>query len=223
MISLLLLLAPALGERDMGREEDPFAKYGIATLQRMVYVRGISCKNCTVSEYRAVARKNAALPIIEDLAEEYDEMASYEEKAKQLKMSKVDFVHQMTSDEEVDEARADRMWRHFEAQLDSGAVTFLENGTMQFALPITHELAPYLPDAITDTIEESYLAVRKLYVSVPRRYRRRLETRIEWTVDQGIVHALLTLIATFLLVDVGISVYSSMGKDVKSSSEANAA
>lgn len=146
------------------------------------------------------------MKIQEELAEEYDQNVAYQDRVKDLKLTKVDFVHQMsTSDETIDAARAERMWRHFSVQLESGSVKFLDNGTMNFALPLTHAIAPYLPDVVSDSIEACYLTMRSAYVQLPRRYRKRLESRRDWLIDSGAVHAMLVIILSFLVVDVGVS------------------
>jgi hypothetical protein len=201
--SLMLVSASSRGDAD------PFNKYSLPTLKRMIYVRGLWCRDCTEAEYRTMARENAALTINEALAEEYDDAMAYEIKKKELQITKPEFVQQMntTAGDSVDEARAERMWLHFLAQLDSGAVIFQENGTMSFSLPVTHLVAPYLPIAVSDAIESSFLACRAVYVQLPRRYRRRLERRLEWTVELGAVHALLACLITVLLMDVGMGAF----------------
>ena len=205
LIASLMMLVSASSRGDA----DPFDKYSLPTLKRMIYVRGLWCSDCTDAEYRTMARKNAALPINEALAEEYDDALAYETKKKELQITKPDFVQQMntSSGDSIDEARAERMWLHFQAQLESGAVIFQDNGTMSFSLPVTHLVAPYLPIAVSDAIESSFLACRAVYVQLPRRYRSRLERRLEWTVELGAVHALLASLITVLLVDVGMGAF----------------
>jgi len=194
-----------------GDAEATFLKYSLESLKRMVYVRGLVCWNCTDEEYRVMARENAALPIHEHLAEEYDEALEYGAKVKKVNMSKVDFIHQMsTTDEEIDEARAERMWQHFSSQLESGSIDFLENGTMVLSLPVTHQIAPYMYDGMSDVIEGSFLAMRSVYMRLPRRYRRRLEARLAWIIDIGAVHALLVLVVSLLIIDMGISAASTV-------------
>jgi hypothetical protein len=146
-----------------------------------------------------------AHPVDEALALEYDELEAYHKQAAALNMTKADFVHQMaTQDEMVDEKRAERMWVSFQSQLESGAVVFHPNGTMKFSMPITHHIAPYLPDLVSDTMERCYFGVRRVYLRLPRQYRRRLEFRLEALVESGAIYALLVVLLTVLLVDFGM-------------------
>ena len=141
---------------------------------------------------------------------EFDAIAAYKKKVEEIKMTKVDFIHQMqTDDETIDDPRAERMWTHFESQLESGGVEFLENGTMKFSLPVTHYLAPYMPTSVSDTIESSFMAARRLYLRAPFRYRRRLEQRVDHFVESGAVYATLAVLLTAVVVDVGMSAWRS--------------
>ena len=91
-----LFLVALLASTTSG-DSDPFDKYSLPTLKRMIYVRGLWCSDCTDAEYRTMARKNAALPINEALAEEYDDALAYETKKKELQITKPDFVQQMNT------------------------------------------------------------------------------------------------------------------------------
>ena len=57
----VFFLVFALGAtRDVAESQpDTFDGYSIEVLRRMVYVRGLSCKDCTEAEYRSMARNNA--------------------------------------------------------------------------------------------------------------------------------------------------------------------
>ena len=165
-----------------------------------------------------------ALPIDEHLAVEYDEMMLYKSKAEQFNMSRVDFIHQMqTTGEEVDEKRAERMWNSFQSQLLSGSVTINENGTIAFYLPVTHNLAPYMPEVVADLIEATHRLSRDAYVrSVPHRYRRRLEARVEWATESGAMHAALIGLECLLILDISWSNWrSSSGAQVEAKDAAN--
>lgn len=210
-----------------------FAAYSPATLKRMVYVRGVSCDGCTEDQYRKLAEESQVastvavpralrlgpltpsrgacccarlqdLPIDEERGIEYDEYVAYRAKADKLEMTRVDFVHQMTTtDGTIDEKRADRMWAHFRLQLESGGVSFLENGTMKFTYPVTHYVAPYLPEVVADAIESGFLASRSVYLRLPWRYRRRLEARAEHFIDSGAMYVVIALMMAILVVDMG--------------------
>jgi hypothetical protein len=188
----------------LARGEDAFDKYTPHALKRMVYERGLSCDGCTDEQYRAMVRAHADLPADEELGAEYDEIAAYRQRTEKLNLSRIEFMHQMSDrDADLDEKRAERVWVYFKAQLDSGAVQFHQNGSMKFALPVTHYAARYLPVAVADALEAAFLSARALYVTVPRRYRRRLEARLSLFVDTGTVYAMLTVILVALALDVG--------------------
>ena len=73
------------------------------------------------------------LPIKEELTVEFDEVITYRKKVEQLNISRVDFLHQVTTNRPMDDSRAERVWRVFEEQLETGAVEFADNGTFLFA------------------------------------------------------------------------------------------
>ena len=112
----------------------------------------------------------------------------------------------------MDESRAERVWRHFEEQLATGAVHFADNGTFLFALPMTHELScdnsssirryVFLPSAACDVVEECFLAARHVYMRVPRRYRRRIEARTNDFVDSGAVYYVIGTLVAILVFDL---------------------
>jgi hypothetical protein len=228
----LLVLSLAASVAAQGEGGGDLSSYDLATLRRMVHVRGLSCTGCTEDEYRSLARANRvrcgtapegmrnprsrsaavhhprsqALPIDEVLAVDYDEIVAYQKKVEALGMSRADFMDQMIADDErsADDKRAERMWNYFQEQLVSGGVVFLANGTVKFSLPLTHHVSPYLPDAVADAIEDAFLTCRAGYMHVPHRYRRRLEARLESFVDAGGVHGILLVFVTLLLVDIGV-------------------
>ena len=51
-------VATAEGAR-ASKSGDRFDGYALDTLTRMVYVRGLTCRDCTEAEFRAMARSNA--------------------------------------------------------------------------------------------------------------------------------------------------------------------
>ena len=110
----------------------------------------------------------------------------------------------------LDEARAARVWEAFQTQLASGSVVFQENGAIQFAMPFTHRLALFLPAAVCDTIEAVFSKVRGEYVGrVPRKVRRRLETRLNYAADSGWLAGALVMLLALLLVDISRSAFAS--------------
>jgi len=193
-------------------QKDAFDSYDRTTLERMVFVRGLSCNDCTTKQFRQMARENAELPIDEELALEFDEVVSYRKKVEELNITKVDFLHQVTYNRPMDESRAERVWRNFEELLSSGAVHFADNGTFLFSLPVTHELSHdnsssvrkhiYLPGPVCDMVEECYFASRRVYLRIPRRYRRRIEAGTTEFVESGNVYYVISGLVTILLFDL---------------------
>lgn len=100
-------------------------------------------------------------------------------------------------------AQAERVWAAFQMQLESGGVVFQENGTLHFAMPFTHRLAPFLPAALCDTFETTFLAARRAYLDrVPRKVRRRLATRLDYAADSGLLLGVIVVLVALLLFDI---------------------
>ena len=129
----------------------------------------------------------------------------------QLNMTKSALINQINASEggTLSESRAERVWNTFNLSLHSGAITFLDNGTMQFSMPLTHHAAAYgVPDVACDLIEEMFLRMRSVYASrVPRKIRRRLEARLEYAADSGLIYGLVAIFGTLLLVDIATSTF----------------
>ena len=130
----------------------------------------------------------------------------------QLNVTKEEFVQQMNASDgmALDSARAERIWTYFQAQMETGSVVFFANGSLSFSMPFTHTVSAYLPSAACDAIEATYLAARRLYVQrLPKKHRRRLESRVDALSTTGSLHALLVVLLGLLLVDIFFSYSSS--------------
>ena len=192
--------------------EDTYSRATANELKKALYTREISCDGCDKKMLEAKVRENAYLPIDLELEELYDEEQHFQRKAEKFNVTKEEFIQQMntTDGQALDKDRAERMWTYFQAQMETGSVVFLANGSLSFSMPFTHHFASYLPPAVCDAIETGYLAARRLYVQqIPKKYRRRLESRVDALCTTGALHALLVVLVGLLLVDFAISFTSS--------------
>ena len=88
--------------------ETDYSKLKIVTLKRMLFVRGVECTHCTSkAEWVAHMQLHAELPEREELAAEWVAQKEYARKAKELSMTRDEFLKQMN---ETEGARADRLW-----------------------------------------------------------------------------------------------------------------
>ena len=90
-----------------GAETD-YLKLKIVTLKRMLFVRGVECTHCTTKdEWASHMQLHSELPEREELAAEWVAQKEYAKKAKELSMTRDEFLKQMNETEGV---RADRLW-----------------------------------------------------------------------------------------------------------------
>ena len=90
-----------------GAETD-YSKLKIVTLKRMLFVRGIECTHCTTkAEWASHMQLHSELPEREELAAEWVAQKEYAKKAKELSMTRDEFLKQMN---ETDGVRAERLW-----------------------------------------------------------------------------------------------------------------
>ena len=90
-----------------GAETD-YSKLKIVTLKRMLFVRGVECTHCTTKdEWASHMQLHSELPEREELAAEWVAQKEYAKKAKELSMTRDEFLKQMNETEGV---RADRLW-----------------------------------------------------------------------------------------------------------------
>ena len=90
-----------------GAETD-YSKLKIVTLKRMLFVRGVECTHCTTKdEWASHMQLHSELPEREELAAEWVAQKEYAKKAKELSMTRDEFLKQMNETEGV---RAGRLW-----------------------------------------------------------------------------------------------------------------
>jgi len=216
--SFPLFLLVSCGARVAAGDESPWWETAnTAALEKALYVRGVPCNKCTKAQLKKAMSEHAALPVDPELAEMHAEELRYRKHVSSLNMTKAEFVEQMNASEDgaLDDLRAERVWDAYQAQLESGAVVFSENGTIYFGMPFTHRVAAFLPPAACDAIEGAYMAARSEYLSrVPQKNRRRLEKRLNYLVESGILYGVLALLALLLLLDAVRSFCLARSTDV---------
>ena len=206
-----LLLAAARPGSTVGVYGD-YATYKLGALKRMLIVRGVECKTCeTKEDYVAQVKLHAELPVRPELVEEYELNKAYDKQRKDFNVTREEFVSQMAATHgALSPAAEERMWTFFLLQLELGIVTFQDNGTIGFSLPITHRLSSVLPAAITDPIERVHAYLRTSYArAVPRRHQRRINEWADWLIESGTLVALVVVILSLVLLDVGYEAFSS--------------
>jgi hypothetical protein len=88
--------------------ETDYSKLKIVTLKRMLFVRGVACTHCTSkAEWVAHMQLHSELPERVELAAEWEAQKEYARNAKELSMTRDEFLKQMNETEGV---RADRLW-----------------------------------------------------------------------------------------------------------------
>jgi len=173
-------------------------------LAKALFIRGVpECEKCSTKDLQNLAKQHAAKPVDPELFQIYEEDVKYVKQQTSLNMTKLEFLNQMNASDgfKLDEARGERMWNGFQAQLESGGVTFSENGTMEFSMPLTHGLF-FMPSSLCDAIEDAFMYIRSVYLSrVPRKVRRRLETRLNYLVETGVLYGVLIALLVVLAID----------------------
>lgn len=181
-------------------------------LSKALAVRGVECDACSEKELQEKVRQHAGDVIDPELVAMYVEDQRYRRHVHALNMTRSEFIQQLNASTEggLDEARVARAWRAFEVQLETGSVQFHDNGTIQFGMPFTHRLAPMLPAALCDAIEDTFLSLRAAYLSrVPRKVRRRLETRLEYAAEAGLLYVALAVLILILIADIAFSTFAA--------------
>ena len=86
-------------------------------------------------------------------------------------MTRAEFLEQFA---DVDDARAERLWRAYEQQRDAGDLEFFYDMGEQrakFRVPLTHAIAPYLFPQFVDAIEGAHAVLLNAYRWVPASQR----------------------------------------------------
>ena len=192
-----------------------------AQLERAIYVRGLTCDQCSVAEMEEVMARNPGLSPDPELVEAFEEEAQSRRKARDFKLTHDEFIEQMNATEPggVTGRRAERMWESFQAQLKRGAVKFLPDGNVQFGVPLTHQATEFLPDAVCDAIENAFAVLLNQYLKVPRKYRRRLEVRIDYLHDNGGLHIAAGMLAVLLVLELVRTFFFSGADDAEAEPE----
>ena len=197
------VLALLLAEANSGSD---YSTMKVATLKRMLFIRGVSCDHCTAkADWVAQMKLHDELPEQPELAAEWTAQKEYAKNIKEFNMTRDEFLTQMHASENnpLDGARAERLWATFQEQLREGAVDFLDDGSIRFAMPLTHRISPYLPTAAVDAIEWAASWARQQYTRLLSRRRRvELEAWLDWSIASGAVYAAIAVLLTMMVADV---------------------
>ena len=111
---------------------------------------------------------------LESADETFDDSAHVEVADATFDMTRAEFLEQFA---DVDDARAERLWRAYELQRDAGTLEFyydMGEQRAKFRVPLTHAIAPYLFPQMVDAIEGAHAVLLDAYsrLPAPRRSKR---------------------------------------------------
>ena len=216
-LAAFLFVAAARGAAPSSDTGTDYAKLKLSALKRMLFIRGAECAHCTTkAEWVAQMELHGHLPEQEELAAEWRTQKEYAKKAKELSMTRDEFIRQMNETETahpLEGERADRLWAAFQEQLRDGHVEFLENGSVRFSMPLTHRASPYLHPRLVDAIEWASGGVQGAYRRLPRRWRRQIEYVLDWAVESGTLHAAVVVLLTVIVLDILVDRRSQRKED----------
>ena len=105
------------------------------------------------------------------LAAAAEESADVESADETFDMNRAEFLEQFA---DIDDARAERLWRAYEQQRDAGDLEFhydMGEQRARFRVPLTHAIAPYLFPQLVDAIEGTHALLLDAYRGVPAAQR----------------------------------------------------
>ena len=108
---------------------------------------------------------------LESADETFDDSAHVEVADATFDMTRAEFLEQIA---DVDDARAERLWRAYEQQRDAGDLEFhydMGEQRAKFRVPLTHAIAPYLFPQLVDAIEGAHAVLLDAYRWVPAETR----------------------------------------------------
>ena len=123
----------------------------------------------------------------------------YTEKAAEWRKShsKDDFLSQFNKDlsNPVEGPRADRLWNYFQEQLDNSGLRFKDDGTVQYSLPITHIISPFVPNVVAEGLEAVAKVGRKMWYfftnMLPHGVHEKHHDGVEWLHETGVIYIML--------------------------------
>ena len=115
----------------------------------------------TLAAAAAAAADDAA--DFESVDETFDDSAHVEVADATFDMTRAEFLEQFA---DIDDARAERLWRAYEQQRDAGDLEFhydMGEQRAKFRVPLTHAIAPYLFPQLVDAIEGAHAVLLDAY------------------------------------------------------------
>ncbi|KAL1496212.1 hypothetical protein AB1Y20_016184 [Prymnesium parvum] len=120
-------------------------------------------------------------------------------------ISREDFLaHVRVGGAAVGGSAAEALWRHFEALRETRQLRLADDGSIEFPLPWTHHLAPYLPSRLTDALEAAGALAARAFRSLPPRARSWLHALLDAVVEMGLVQCALAATLTGLVVSLSL-------------------
>ena len=117
-------------------------------------------------------------------------------------MTRAEFLEQFA---DVDDARAERLWRAYEQQRDAGTLEFFyDTGHEQrakFRVPLTHAIAPYLFPQMVDAIEGAHAVLLDAYRMVPASQRAWVAAALDVADTYFAIEILIALLLGAAAVD----------------------
>lgn len=147
----------------------------------------------TLAAAAAAAADDAA--DFESVDETFDDSAHVEVADETFDMTRAEFLEQFS---DLDDARAERLWRAYEQQRDAGDLEFhydMGEQRAKFRVPLTHAIAPYLFPQLVDAIEGAHAVLLDAYRSmVPASQRAWVAAALDVADTYFVIEILIALL-----------------------------
>ena len=128
------------------------------------------------------------------LAAAADGSADVESADETFDMTRAEFLAQFT---DIDDARAERLWRAYEQQRDAGDLEFhydMGEQRAKFRVPLTHAIAPYLFPQLVDAIEGAHAVLLDASTWIPASQRAWIAAALDVADTYFVIEILIALL-----------------------------
>ena len=128
------------------------------------------------------------------LAAAAEESADVESADETFDMTRAEFLEQFA---DIDDARAERLWRAYEQQRDAGDLDFhydMGEQRAKFRVPLTHAIAPYLFPQLVDAIEGAHAVLLDAYRLIPAAQRAWIAAALDVADTYFVIEILIALL-----------------------------
>ena len=142
-----------------------------------------------------------AAALVLALAAAAEDSADVESADETFDMTRAEFLEQFA---DIDDARAERLWRAYEQQRDAGDLEFyydMGEQRAKFRVPLTHAIAPYLFPQLVDAIEGAHAVLLDAYRRLPASQRSWIAAALDVADTYFAVEILIALLLGAAAVD----------------------